>query len=450
MSEIESVASSDDSSNFQLGDTSAKLLSQLRRQHASDSTSKPGKQLWKINDGRAQKEGIRRGVYWVQEKQEDYITRTFRTGKEPYKKKWKTGSMYTGEWKGDQKHGFGIQVWPNGNKYEGDWFDGVRHGHGTFWVKNKRAQKLRKVYAGNWRSDLKEGLGAFFYKNRDLYEGEWKRGLRDGKGKLFYANGDLYAGDWVEDKRCGHGMLRLETGDCYQGEWLNDKKEGPGEYFYKSRKKVYVGEWVNDVPKCGIYSDADFAEDVDPDTGARVPVDPPPPFSYNTQRPLEIPELSLCDPDAVLRGEIQRIRDDRDVVRSVPHLDLTEMFDSVELHSLQQAFSSIDKDGNGYIHPRELRQSFDELDYVVSEEELGPLLVDLDKDADGVITFPEFVRAIYILEQNESRRRFDGDETGEREREPDDESGEDPHRDREAEAAAYEAALDAADAATQS
>ena len=29
------------------------------------------------------------------------------------------GVSYEGEWKGDVKEGFGIQIWPDGAKYEG-------------------------------------------------------------------------------------------------------------------------------------------------------------------------------------------------------------------------------------------------------------------------------------------------------------------------------------------
>lgn len=56
-------------------------------------------------------------------------------------------------------------------------------------------------------------------------------------------------------------------------------------------KKVYVGEWVNDIPKCGMYSVADFSEDFDPDTGQQIRRNPPAPFSYRTEKPLEIPEV---------------------------------------------------------------------------------------------------------------------------------------------------------------
>ena len=45
------------------------------------------------------------------------------------------------------------------------------------------------------------------------------------------------------------------SGDQYEGMWAEDKKHGPGRYFYMSTRKMYEGEWVNDVAKCGVFSD---------------------------------------------------------------------------------------------------------------------------------------------------------------------------------------------------
>lgn len=52
--------------------------------------------------------------------------------------------------------------------------------------------------------------------------------------------------------RSGLGVLTFVNGDRYEGHWLADKKEGPGRYFYSATRKVYTGEWVDDVAKCGV------------------------------------------------------------------------------------------------------------------------------------------------------------------------------------------------------
>lgn len=46
--------------------------------------------------------------------------------------KFKNGVIYSGEWKGDFRHGYGIQVWPDGAKYEGQWENGKASGKGMF------------------------------------------------------------------------------------------------------------------------------------------------------------------------------------------------------------------------------------------------------------------------------------------------------------------------------
>ena len=45
------------------------------------------------------------------------------------------------------------------------------------------------------------------------------------------------------------------NGDQYEGNWVADCKQGPGRYFYIATKKMYEGEWVDDVARCGVFSD---------------------------------------------------------------------------------------------------------------------------------------------------------------------------------------------------
>jgi hypothetical protein len=46
-------------------------------------------------------------------------------------------------------------------------------------------------------------------------------------------------------------VLVLANGDRYVGSWEGDMKHGPGRHLYYSRDRVYVGEWVADVPRSG-------------------------------------------------------------------------------------------------------------------------------------------------------------------------------------------------------
>lgn len=34
---------------------------------------------------------------------------------------YKTGAIYTGQWKGGMRHGKGTMIWPDNGRYEGEW-----------------------------------------------------------------------------------------------------------------------------------------------------------------------------------------------------------------------------------------------------------------------------------------------------------------------------------------
>jgi len=46
--------------------------------------------------------------------------------------KFKNGVIYQGQWKGDVRWGYGVQVWPDGARYEGNWVNGKANGQGMF------------------------------------------------------------------------------------------------------------------------------------------------------------------------------------------------------------------------------------------------------------------------------------------------------------------------------
>jgi hypothetical protein len=42
-------------------------------------------------------------------------------------------------------------------------------------------------------------------------------------------------------------------------------QEGQGSYFFSTKNQVFVGEWVDDMPKAGVYSEVDDPENPVPD-----------------------------------------------------------------------------------------------------------------------------------------------------------------------------------------
>lgn len=55
-------------------------------------------------------------------------------------------------------------------------------------------------------------------------------------------------------KRSGYGVLTKRCGDHFEGHWVNDMREGQGSYYFAQKNKIFVGEWVADNPKAGVYS----------------------------------------------------------------------------------------------------------------------------------------------------------------------------------------------------
>ena len=57
---------------------------------------------------------------------------------------WHDGRIYEGEYRDDQKEGFGVYI-AKGKRYEGEWQGGKQHGKGTMSTEGKPEKK-----AGLW------------------------------------------------------------------------------------------------------------------------------------------------------------------------------------------------------------------------------------------------------------------------------------------------------------
>ena len=194
------------------------------------------------------------------------------------------------------------------------WSLDKRHGQGTYW--RMEGKKLRREYTGDWFDDKKHGRGTFFYKNGDRYDGYWVSGMPQGEGRMIYANENIYEGQWHEAKRNGYGVLTKRNGDHFEGHWVNDKREGQGSYFYHDKNKLFVGEWVNDQPKNGVYTE------VEDDYAEKRPLNPH--FMDRYILP-PINTLKLVDPAQVLERAMERTKQDLAHFR-VQHIPIEEMF----------------------------------------------------------------------------------------------------------------------------
>lgn len=83
-------------------------------------------------------------------------------------KKYKDGSIYTGDFLGDKRHGNGKLIFPDGGIYEGEWLDDHPHGYG------ERRHPDGSMYKGQFVKGIAEGYGEFSHGERGLYIGQWK------------------------------------------------------------------------------------------------------------------------------------------------------------------------------------------------------------------------------------------------------------------------------------
>lgn len=339
--------------------------------------------LWRKHDAMSMKSGSRGTIYWVGKSimGED----GFKTGE------MTKGASYHGEWNEDKKTGYGVQVFPNGEKYEGQWGRGLRNGEGTLWVPVGKAQKLRKLYVGGWKDDKRHGRGTCFFKNGEFFQGDWNHGMMAGQGTLRYSNGDLYIGEWHDGLRSGQGTLNKANGDCYEGFWLHDKREGSGSHFYAESGKVFVGEWANDLPKAGVYTQAN----PHPEQATRVPVT------------STLPPVRLAAPTQVLESALTAVRNARKSFRA-SNTPLARLFADDEIEALREAFASV-RQADGKVRLPELQELCTQLGTEVTMPQLLQMLKDtgiqvpeMGEIAELSFTFEDFLRVVAVLLDEEA------------------------------------------------
>ena len=65
-----------------------------------------------------------------------------------FKKTNSDGSVYTGDFVGQNMHGYGEMIYKDGSEYQGTWKDNKRDGQGTY-----KDFPLGYQYYGSWKED---------------------------------------------------------------------------------------------------------------------------------------------------------------------------------------------------------------------------------------------------------------------------------------------------------
>lgn len=203
----------------------------------------------------------------------------------PYR--YGSGAIYTGQWLGGFRDGWGTIVYPSGAKYEGYWSFSRPSGEGKF------SYPSGENYKGRWKNPLTQGQFSLCKTGegwreyvKDGYEWLWymeevpkapnldeqKRLVREnikkaerriisinesvenfetfkkGRGRTVVEikdNDFKYTGEVLEGLKDGFGKQVWKNGDYYEGEWKESKQHGWGRNVWDDGS-VFVGTFKRD------------------------------------------------------------------------------------------------------------------------------------------------------------------------------------------------------------
>jgi hypothetical protein len=159
------------------------------------------------------------------------------------------GMLYEGSWRRNKEHGQGILMTADRKRiiYKGEWEKGKMHGRGIyFYGTDRRAKKEQKSgarFEGEFKENLKHGMGKYYFADGSVYDGSWRDGMMSGRGIFTWPDGSVYEGEWKDSKRHGQGVLKASDGFFYDGNWVANAMEGRGTAVYPNGQK-YIGLFV--------------------------------------------------------------------------------------------------------------------------------------------------------------------------------------------------------------
>ena len=96
---------------------------------------------------------------------------------------------------------------------------------------------------------------SIYFTTNEYYQGEINENyIPNGIGYYFYPNKEYYFGNFLNGKREGKGTYKYKDGTQYKGEWKNNKKNGEGVIVNIKEKWEFIGKFENDFPIEGIYN----------------------------------------------------------------------------------------------------------------------------------------------------------------------------------------------------
>ena len=185
--------------------------------------------------------------------------------------------------------------------------------------------------------------------------------------------------------------MAKRNGDHFEGQWVDDLREGQGSFFYSGKNKLFVGEWVADQPKCGVYTEVEDEE--------AVPKIEKPYFTDPYQMP-PIPATKLENPTKILERAMEKAKRLRARHRA-QFIPVEEMFTPQEYYDLKQAFGTVAQ-GEEVVNMLSLKTLFAEMGIYPTDEMIEELLRSCGKKGEeDDINFELFARSVaLLLEEN--------------------------------------------------
>ena len=153
------------------------------------------------------------------------------------------GKYYIGNLRSDIPNGNGILYNKNKDmKYIGEFIDGKYGGKGKLIYDNGN------YYIGQFINGIRHGKGIMYNnKNEIIFDGTFILGKPEGQGKYVNEDGGYYIGNFKNGLSHGKGILYYENGNIkYDGNFFEDKFEGHGKFIWENGN-YYIGNWKNDL-----------------------------------------------------------------------------------------------------------------------------------------------------------------------------------------------------------
>lgn len=127
------------------------------------------------------------------------------------------GSVFEGQFRGRDRHGWGKFTWSTGGSYSGQFDSNDMHGEGTYQWSDGSS------YAGQWQRNNMGPKGVMEWTDGRKYEGQFRNGKKHGEGQLLWPDGRSYTGQWEAGKQHGTGVTVTGKGVSRKSLWEHGK-----------------------------------------------------------------------------------------------------------------------------------------------------------------------------------------------------------------------------------